>query len=169
MRRSLSRPREMINEDPAAPRMFTATRQRLDMFTSDEQDILTDVEPIMQSIRRIMHQSGYNDNDPLSAEDQSYVVDNVLNHHPDKAAKMGAGIDHLTVSRHSSFPDSRCFYVESTDGSRVDFSYRKCLENFVKTKYPDAAELFIGKYFKRPRSDSKREQSVAPEEATENR
>lgn len=169
MRRSLSRPRDMINEDPAAPRMFTATRQRLDMFTSEEQDILTDVEPIMQSIRRIMHQSGYNDNDPLSAEDQTYVVDNVLNHHPDKAAKMGAGIDHLTVSRHSSFPDSRCFYVESADGSRVDFSYRKCLENFVKTKYPDAAELFIGKYFKRPRSDGKREQSVAPEEATENR
>ncbi|KAI6670294.1 hypothetical protein NL676_005179 [Syzygium grande] len=159
----------MTNEDPAAPRMFTATRQRLDMFTSEEQDILTDVEPIMQSIRRIMHLSGYNDNDPLSAEDQSYIIDNVLNHHPDKAAKIGAGIEHLTVSRHSSFPDSRCFYVVSTDGSRIDFSYRKCLENFVKTKYPDAADLFIGKYFRRPRSEGKREQSVAPEEPTENR
>ncbi|XP_030470027.1 DNA-directed RNA polymerase V subunit 1 [Syzygium oleosum] len=169
MRRSLSRPREMTYEDPAAPRMFTATRQRLDMFTSEEQDILTDVEPIMQSIRRIMHLSGYNDNDPLSAEDQSYIIDNVLNHHPDKAAKIGAGIEHLTVSRHSSFPESRCFYVVSTDGSRIDFSYRKCLENFVKTKYPDAADLFIGKYFRRPRSEGKREQSVAPEEPAENR
>ena len=39
----------------------------------------------------------YNDGDPLSATDQSYVLDNVFNYHPDKAAKMGAGIDHITV------------------------------------------------------------------------
>ncbi|KAF5946148.1 hypothetical protein HYC85_016376, partial [Camellia sinensis] len=153
---------------------FTATRQRLDMFTSEEQDILLDVEPIMQSIRRIMHQTGYNDGDPLSAEDQSYVLDNVFGHHPDKAAKMGAGIDYVMVCKHSSFQESRCFYIVSTDGNKVDFSYRKCLENFIKGKYPDKAEAFNGKYFKkpqpRPASGSgpgwKRERSVAPEEAS---
>ncbi|VVA40298.1 PREDICTED: DCL, partial [Prunus dulcis] len=57
----------------------------------------------------------YNDGDPLSGDDQSFVLDNVFNYHPDKAAKMGCGIDHLTVNRHGSFQDSRCFFVVSTD------------------------------------------------------
>ena len=38
-----------------------------------------------------------NDGEPLPADDQTYVVDNVLNYHPDKAAKIGAGIDFITV------------------------------------------------------------------------
>ncbi|GFY94930.1 nuclear RNA polymerase D1B [Actinidia rufa] len=80
---------------------LTATRQRLDMFTSEEQDILLDVEAIMQSIRRIMHQTGYNDGDALSADDHSYVLDNVFTHHPDKAAKMGAGIDYFMEFKRS--------------------------------------------------------------------
>ncbi|KAB1203382.1 DNA-directed RNA polymerase V subunit 1 [Morella rubra] len=37
----------------------------------------------------------YNDGDPLSAEDQSYVLENVFNYHPNKAVKMGSGIDHF--------------------------------------------------------------------------
>jgi DNA-directed RNA polymerase-5 subunit 1 len=45
--------------DSSAGGIYTATRQRLDMFTSEEQDVLLDVEQIMQSIRRIMHQPGY--------------------------------------------------------------------------------------------------------------
>ncbi|XP_043696841.1 DNA-directed RNA polymerase V subunit 1 [Telopea speciosissima] len=37
--------------------IFTASRQRLDLFTFEEQNILSDVEPIMQTIKRIMHQT----------------------------------------------------------------------------------------------------------------
>lgn len=37
------------------------------------------------------------------------------------------------------------------DGRSEDFSYRKCLENLVKKKYPDLAESFNGKYFRKPR------------------
>ncbi|XP_043811761.1 DNA-directed RNA polymerase V subunit 1 isoform X2 [Manihot esculenta] len=147
-----------VHDDSSMSGMYTATRQRLDMFTSEEQDILSDIEPLMRSIRRVMHQSGYNDGDALSAADQSYVLDNVFNYHPDKAAKMGSGIDHVTVSKHSSFQESRCFYVVSTDGSKQDFSYRKCLENFIKGKYPDLAEEFIEKYFTRPRARANRQQ-----------
>jgi DNA-directed RNA polymerase-5 subunit 1 len=55
------------------------------------------------------------------------------------------------VSRHSSFQESRCFYVVLKDGQREDFSYRKCMENFVRKKYPDIAESFVGKYFRKPR------------------
>ncbi|KAL4620189.1 hypothetical protein ACB092_06G135400 [Castanea dentata] len=46
------------------------------------------------------------------------------------------------VSKHSSFQESRCFYVVSTDGREEDFSYRKCLDSFIKGKYPDVAETF---------------------------
>ncbi|XP_057977242.1 DNA-directed RNA polymerase V subunit 1 [Malania oleifera] len=152
------------NDDSSASGIYTATRQRLDMFTSEEQDILSDVEPVMRSLRRIMHQSRYNDGDPLSAEDQSFVLENVFNHHPDKEVKMGAGIDYLMVSKHSSFQESRCFYIVSTDGRKEDFSYRKCLENFIKGKYPDLAEPFIGKYFRRPRPGGNREWPSTQEE-----
>uniref|UniRef100_A0A6N2M958 Uncharacterized protein n=1 Tax=Salix viminalis TaxID=40686 RepID=A0A6N2M958_SALVM len=34
---------------------------------------------------------------PLSADEQSYELDNVFNYHPDKAVKMGAGNNHVTV------------------------------------------------------------------------
>jgi len=47
------------HEDSSSSGLFTTTRQRLDIFTSQEQDILSDVEPLMLSIRRIMHQTGY--------------------------------------------------------------------------------------------------------------
>ncbi|CAK9171045.1 unnamed protein product [Ilex paraguariensis] len=156
-----------FNDDNIQSGTFTATRQRLDMFTTEEQDILLDVEPIMQSIRRIMHQSRYNDGDPLSADDQSYIIDNVFNYHPDKTLKMGAGIDYVMVSKHSSFQESRCFYIVSTDGRKEDFSYRKCLDSFVRGKYPDKAEDFNAKYFKKPqpRPGWNRERSLAPEEA----
>ncbi|XP_021296973.1 DNA-directed RNA polymerase V subunit 1 isoform X2 [Herrania umbratica] len=153
----------VMNDDSSMAAMYTATRQRLDMFTSEEQDILSDVEPLMQSIRKIMHQSGYNDGDSLSAVDQSFILENVFTHHPDKAIKMGAGVDYVMVSKHSNFPDSRCFYVVSTDGRKQDFSYRKCLDNFIKGKYPDMADAFIAKYFRKPRSGGFRERSVVPE------
>ncbi|KAK6228643.1 hypothetical protein SCA6_000983 [Theobroma cacao] len=105
----------------------------------------------------------YNDGDPLSALDQSFILENVFTHHPDKAIKMGAGVDYVMVSKHSNFPDSRCFYVVSTDGRKQDFSYRKCLDNFIKGKYPDMADVFIAKYFRKPRFGGFRERSVAPE------
>ncbi|KAG7032636.1 DNA-directed RNA polymerase V subunit 1, partial [Cucurbita argyrosperma subsp. argyrosperma] len=154
----------MTSDDANLRGLYTASGQRLDMFTTEEQDILADIEPIMQSIRKIMHQSGYNDGDPLSAEDQSFILQSVFNFHPDKAVKMGAGIDHFMVSRHSSFQESRCFYVVSTDGHKEDFSYRKCLDNFIKGKYPDMAEMFVAKYFRKPRSGKPRDRNTASEE-----
>ncbi|GKU91324.1 hypothetical protein SLEP1_g5211 [Rubroshorea leprosula] len=151
-----------LNDDGGLAALYTATRQRLDIFTSEEQDILVDIEPLMQSIRRIMHNSGYNDGDPLSADDHSFVLDNVFAYHPEKGRKMGAGIDYFMISKHVNFPESRCLYVVTTDGFKEDFSYRKCLDNFVKGKYPDLAEEFIAKYFRKPRSGGNRDQSSVP-------
>ncbi|XP_021752923.1 DNA-directed RNA polymerase V subunit 1-like [Chenopodium quinoa] len=144
-----NRPPRGQNDDSASVAL-TATRKRMDLFPAEEQDVLSEVELVMQSIRRIMHQSGCNDGEPLPPDDQKYVIDNVLNYHPDKAAKIGAGVDFITVKKHSNFQESRCFYVVSTDGQNVDFSYIKCLETYVKGKYPSVAESFTSKYFRRP-------------------
>ncbi|KAJ8529328.1 hypothetical protein K7X08_036163 [Anisodus acutangulus] len=141
---------------------LTATRQKMDIFTAEEQEILSDVDPIMLKIRKIMHGTGYNDGDPLSADDQSYVIDTVLNYHPDKAVKMGAGLDYIMVSKHTKFQDSRCFYVVSTDGAKEDFSTLKCMENYVRSKYPDKAETFNGKYFKKSQPRIPRAASPSP-------
>ncbi|XP_058765597.1 DNA-directed RNA polymerase V subunit 1 isoform X1 [Vicia villosa] len=136
--------------------------QPFELYTSEEQDVLKDIGPIVQSIRRIMQQQGYNDGDPLPSDDQKYVLENVFEHHPDKETKMGGGIDHVMVSKHSEFQDSRCLYVVLKDGKKEDFSYRKCLENFVRKKYPDIAESFCGKYFKKPQPRVKRDLTPNP-------
>ncbi|CAL0328767.1 unnamed protein product [Lupinus luteus] len=121
------------------------------MYTPEEQEVRKDIDSIMQSIRRIMQQEGYNDGDPLAAEDQAFVLENVFEHHPDKETKMGDGIDYVMVSRHSNFQESRCMYVVLKNGKKEDFSYRKCLENLVRKKYPDVAESFNDKHFRKPR------------------
>ena len=66
----------------------------------------------------------------------------------------------LQVNKHGTFQESRCLYVVSTDGRKEDFSYRKCLENLVKSKFPDVAAEFLGKYFRKPRP---REPNSTPE------
>ncbi|KAF8108351.1 hypothetical protein N665_0111s0061 [Sinapis alba] len=141
-------PRTPGSESILGP-MFTATRQRIDMFTSEEQELLSDVDPVMRRLRKIMHQSGYTDGEPISDEDKTYVLEQILNYHPDKDAKLGPGLDFITVDKHTTFTESRCFFVVSTGGTKQDFSYRKCINNYLVEKFPNLAEEFIEKYFRR--------------------
>ncbi|KAG1358867.1 DNA-directed RNA polymerase V subunit 1 [Cocos nucifera] len=131
--------------------MMTSTRRRLDSFTVEEERILVEIEPTMQTIRRILRESS--DGDQLSADDQKFIIERVFQHHPDKQAKVADQIDHIMVDKHKDFQDSRCFYVVSCDGTNADFSYIKCMENFVKEIFPEHAESFNRKYFRRRRSE----------------
>jgi DNA-directed RNA polymerase-5 subunit 1 len=151
-------PRPPRSEDNLAP-MFTATRQRLDSFTSEEQELLSDVEPVMRTLRKIMHPSAYPDGDPISDDDKTFVLEKILNFHPQKETKLGSGVDFITVDKHTIFSDSRCFFVVSTDGAKQDFSYRKSLNNYLMKKYPDRAEEFIDKYFTKPRPSGNRDRN----------
>ena len=54
----------------------------------------------------------------------------------------------LAVAKHQAFQGSRCLCVMSSDRSHSDFFYKKCLENFIRIHYPDAANSFCKKYFK---------------------
>jgi DNA-directed RNA polymerase-5 subunit 1 len=53
-------------------------------------------------------------------------------------------------------------YVVLKDGKREDFSYRKCLENLVRKKFPETAESFCGKYFRKSQPRVKRDQTPNP-------
>ncbi|KAL1217826.1 DNA-directed RNA polymerase V subunit 1 [Cardamine amara subsp. amara] len=127
--------------------MFTATGHRLDLFTSEEQELLLDVEPLMRMVRQITR--GYPDGKPILDDDKTFVLEKILNFHPEKETKLGSGVDFIMVDKHTTFTDSRCLFVVSTDGAKQDFSYRKCLNWYLKEKYPNLAEEFIEKYFKK--------------------
>ncbi|KAL6853365.1 hypothetical protein ACP4OV_019394 [Aristida adscensionis] len=116
-------------------------------FTPMEQHIYTQVEPIMNNVKRIIRES--RDGIKLSSEDEAFVVRNILMYHPEKEKKMAGQDNYIMVARHQKFLSSRCFYVASSNGSCSDFSYKKCLENFIRIHYPDAADSFCRKYFKR--------------------
>ncbi|KAK1370536.1 DNA-directed RNA polymerase [Heracleum sosnowskyi] len=58
---------------------------------------------------------GYNDGDPLATDDQGYIIEQILNFHPNKVEKMGAGINYVMIDKHSSFQNSRCLHIVRTD------------------------------------------------------
>ncbi|KAF2565919.1 hypothetical protein F2Q68_00024057 [Brassica cretica] len=93
-------------------RMLTATGHRVDMFTSEEQELLSDVEPGMRRLRNIMHHSGYTDGEPISDDDKTYVLGQIFNFHPEKESKLGSGLDFITMS---VFDDS--FVILGDDAS----------------------------------------------------
>ncbi|CAL5026852.1 unnamed protein product [Urochloa decumbens] len=115
-------------------------------LTPLEQQIYAQVDPIMKNVKRIIRES--RDGMKLSRDDEMFIVNQVLMYHPEKEEKMSGQGNYITVGKHHTFHSSRCLYVASSDGSSSDFSYKKCLENFIKIQYPNAADAFCRKYFK---------------------
>ncbi|CAN6268260.1 unnamed protein product [Urochloa humidicola] len=115
-------------------------------FTPVEQQIYAQVDPIMKNVKRIIRES--RDGMKLSRDDEMFIVNKVLMYHPEKEEKMSGQGNYITVGKHHTFHSSRCLYVASSDGSSSDFSYKKCLENFTRIHYPNAADAFCRKYFK---------------------
>lgn len=60
----------------------------------------------------------------VSESDEFYLRD-LLTRHVDYGNKVGCGIDHFKVDRDGY--GGRCFWIVRTDGSEVDFTYRRCL------------------------------------------
>ncbi|EEC72224.1 hypothetical protein OsI_05331 [Oryza sativa Indica Group] len=115
-------------------------------FTPVEQQIFEQIEPITKNVKRIIRES--RDGIKLPPDGEKFIVTNVLMYHPERKKKIAGNGNYITVDRHQVFHGSRCLYVMSSDGSRKDFSYKKCLENYIRAQYPDAADSFCRKYFK---------------------
>ncbi|CAN6469964.1 unnamed protein product [Victoria cruziana] len=144
--------RIMENINKSGP--VTATGMPISIFTEEEQKILADVEPLLLSMTRIFHRSSYKDGDRLSLEDQKFVLENIFEYHPNKASKISDSLDFLMIDRHSTHQETRCLHIVSANGTREDFSYLKCIENFVLKKYPENAEAFNRKYLAKRRRDN---------------
>ncbi|XP_028793661.1 protein DCL homolog, chloroplastic [Neltuma alba] len=114
-----------------------------------EKEILKDIEPIVRLTKDILHSRRYMDGEQLTAEDEKVVVEKLLAYHPRSEDKIGCGLESIMVDRHPQFRCSRCLFVVRTDGGWIDFSYQKCLREYIRNKYPSHAERFIREHLKR--------------------
>ncbi|CAI8599279.1 unnamed protein product [Vicia faba] len=114
-----------------------------------EDEILNDIEPIHLLTKEILHSPRYMDGGRLTVEDEKIVVEKLLAYHPHSDDKMGCGLESIMVDRHPQFRHTRCLFVVRTDGGWIDFSYQKCLREYIRQKYPAHAERFIQEHLKR--------------------
>ncbi|CAJ1973423.1 unnamed protein product [Sphenostylis stenocarpa] len=114
-----------------------------------EEEILKDIEPVVMLAKDILHSQRYMDGARLNAEDEKAIVEKLLAYHPHSEDKIGCGLEAIMVDRHPQYRQSRCLFVVRTDGGWIDFSYQKCLREYIRDKYPTHAERFIRQHFKR--------------------
>ncbi|XP_027942396.1 protein DCL homolog, chloroplastic [Vigna unguiculata] len=114
-----------------------------------KEEILKDIEPIIMLAKDILHSERYVDGARLNMEDEKAVVEKLLVYHPQSEDKVGCGLESIMVDRHPQYRQSRCLFVVRTDGGWIDFSYQKCLREYIRDKYPTHAERFIRRHFKR--------------------
>ncbi|KAL1353663.1 hypothetical protein HN51_017579 [Arachis hypogaea] len=119
------------------------------LWKEKEEEILRDIEPVVTLTKDILHSPRYKDGAQLTVEDQKIVEEMILPYHPHSEDKIGSGIESIMVDRHPHFRQSRCLFVVRTDGGWVDFSYHKCIQEYIRDKYPTHAERFIQEHFKR--------------------
>ncbi|KAF6144277.1 hypothetical protein GIB67_024504 [Kingdonia uniflora] len=67
-------------------------------------------------------------------EDRKFWVMEALRFHPRCEEKLGTGVQEIKVAYHPKHQRSRCFMLVRTDGTSVDFSYRKCVLGAAKDK-----------------------------------
>lgn len=52
----------------------------------------------------------------------------LLKRHDERDEKIGSGIDHFEVDAAPDGYPGKCFWIVRTDGSRMDISYKHCLQ-----------------------------------------
>lgn len=93
-------------------------------FTLNNQTFATkpEVKAHIQTVIRT-----YRLGDSLNAEDTALVTE-LLSQHPRWPAKIGPGLDRITVDKPPNGLQGRCFYIHRIDGSSTDISFKKCLD-----------------------------------------
>jgi hypothetical protein len=62
---------------------------------------------------------------PIDGPDHAFLLE-LLSKHPNAAEKIGVGVKHFTLEKAQG--GTQCFYITRVDGSRLDFSFEKCLK-----------------------------------------
>uniref|UniRef100_A0A0D9XBC2 Uncharacterized protein n=1 Tax=Leersia perrieri TaxID=77586 RepID=A0A0D9XBC2_9ORYZ len=98
-------------------------------------EILAEILPVVDLVKDILH-SG-------SPDDEKTIVEKVLVHHPFSKDKIGCGVDAIVVDKNPNYKNTRCLFVVRTNGETEDFSYRKCIKEYIKEKYASQADDLI--------------------------
>jgi hypothetical protein len=69
----------------------------------------------------------------ITGTDEAFLLEQIQRH-PSKEEKIGCGISHFTVDHHPVRNRQKAFYIVRTDGARMNFGYRKCLDKPPATK-----------------------------------
>lgn len=72
-------------------------------------------------------------------EDGATLLKNLLKHHPKSEEKL-KDLQSVTVDFHPDHNMTRCFFVKKTDGTKEDFSYHKCIQNFINSQIEKTEE-----------------------------
>ncbi|XP_044951359.1 DNA-directed RNA polymerase V subunit 1 isoform X2 [Hordeum vulgare subsp. vulgare] len=142
--------RDNPGRPPMRPPVERPPRPRYEL-PAEAKKVLQEIEPIVTTVRKIFRESS--DGIRLPLEDEKFIIEKVLEHHPEKEKKVSGEIDHIMVNKHHIFQDSRCFYVVSSDGTQTDFSYIKCMDNYVRKNHEEHAELICEMHFKKRNRD----------------
>nr|GLL45125.1 DNA-directed RNA polymerase IV subunit 1-like [Ipomoea trifida] len=101
-----------------------------------------DIKKLSLALKNIL--STYRINEPLRDSDKSIVM-KALYFHPKREEKIGTGAEEIKVGQHEKH-QSRCFIVERSDGTSVDFSYHKCVQNAIELIAPEKAKSFHSRW-----------------------
>ncbi|KAE9613175.1 putative DNA-directed RNA polymerase [Lupinus albus] len=115
------------------------TLKRFKQVKSNIRNFVTvkDIQKLTYASRSILN--NYLIDQQLSDRDLSTML-RVLHFHPHKDEKFGAGPQGIKVGHHPIYKDTRCFFIERTDGSVEDFSYRKCILGALEIVDPEKAK-----------------------------
>ncbi|XP_054789703.1 protein DCL, chloroplastic-like [Prosopis cineraria] len=111
-------------------------------------EIVKDIDPIVRLAKDILHSGRYMVGEQLTDEDEKVVVEKLLVYHPHYDDKIGCSLASVMVGHHPVFNYSKCLFVVRTNGDSIDFSYTKCLHEYIRNKYPSHAKRFIQEHLK---------------------
>uniref|UniRef100_A0A0D9XBC1 Uncharacterized protein n=1 Tax=Leersia perrieri TaxID=77586 RepID=A0A0D9XBC1_9ORYZ len=117
-------------------------------------EILAEILPVVDLVKDILHSGSkillkstqcIMPNVPwvVNLNDEKTIVEKVLVHHPFSKDKIGCGVDAIVVDKNPNYKNTRCLFVVRTNGETEDFSYRKCIKEYIKEKYASQADDLI--------------------------
>ncbi|XP_015964342.1 DNA-directed RNA polymerase IV subunit 1 isoform X1 [Arachis duranensis] len=98
---------------------------------------VNDIYKLTSASRNILNK--YSIDEQLNEKDL-FTMLKVLHFHPHRDEKYGSGPQHIKVGWHPEHKTTRCFFIERTDGTVEDFSYRKCILGALEIVAPDKAK-----------------------------
>ncbi|MED6131304.1 hypothetical protein PIB30_008638 [Stylosanthes scabra] len=111
---------------------------------------VNDIHKLTSASRNILNK--YSIDEQLNEKDL-FTMLKVLHFHPHRDEKYGSGPQHIKVGWHPEHKAARCFFIERTDGTVEDFSYRKCILGALEIIDPDKAKTQKEKWMRRRADD----------------